>query len=259
MTKRGILSNSDYLGEKGKVRQKWRVWQKFIKGLAKYSNNITKRGHLEKWRFYENDKFGKHWFKVWQKLKRDDKRGMSMIVDFTKMTYFAKPTNLERTETIRQQNRHIDSWRFSQKWQIWENGELGKSPPTVWQNVKWCDKEGNIDKRQISTNTASVPKIHQGFGRIFKWDDKKGHIDSWRFLEQWQILKRWRIWQEVIKRLTKIYKQKTKKGILTNGHYNKNANWATIHLRYAKIKMRWQTKHVDNCEFYENEKFDKNL
>ena len=49
-------------------------------------------GHLDKWWFYENDKFGKNFFKVWQKLKQDEKKGMSKIVGFTKMTYFAKRT-----------------------------------------------------------------------------------------------------------------------------------------------------------------------
>ena len=50
--KRGILKNGDNdkkmanLGEKGKFGQKWRVCQKYIKGFAKYSNEITKRGIL---------------------------------------------------------------------------------------------------------------------------------------------------------------------------------------------------------------------
>ena len=39
----------------------------------------------------------------------------------------------------------------------------------------------------------------------------------------------------------------------------KMENLATIHLRFAKIKIRWQTKHVDNCKFYEKDKFGKNL
>ena len=39
----------------------------------------------------------------------------------------------------------------------------------------------------------------------------------------------------------------------------KMANFATIHLRFAKIKIRSQTRHVDNCEFYEKDKFGKNL
>ena len=124
VTKRGILTDGDHnnkianLGEKGKFRQKWRVCQKFIQGLVKYSNEITKKGHLDKWRFYENDKFGKNLFKVWRKLEQDDKRGMSIIVGLTKITYFAKAANLARIETMRQQNSHIDNWRFSQKWQI---------------------------------------------------------------------------------------------------------------------------------------------
>ena len=48
----------------------------------------------------------------------------------------------------------------------------------------------------------------------------------------------------------KIYKEMTKSGILTNGDYNK---------QFAKIQIRWQTRHVDNCEYYKNYKFGKNL
>ena len=50
-------------------------------GFAKYSNKMTKKRHLDKWRFYENDKFGKNLFKVWRKIKQDDKRGLSIIND----------------------------------------------------------------------------------------------------------------------------------------------------------------------------------
>ena len=39
----------------------------------------------------------------------------------------------------------------------------------------------------------------------------------------------------------------------------KMANLATIHLRFAKIKIRSHTRHVDNCEFYEKDKFGKKL
>ena len=97
VTKRGILTNGDYkkmanLGQKGKNGE--------LKGLAK-SKWDNKKGHLDIWRFYENDKFGKKLFPVWQKLKQDDKRGMSIIVGFTKMTYFAKPVNLARIDTMR--------------------------------------------------------------------------------------------------------------------------------------------------------------
>ena len=63
--KRASCTNSDYkrtaiLGDKGKFRQKWRVCQKFIKGLAKYSNEMTKSGMLTAGDFYKNDKFGEN-------------------------------------------------------------------------------------------------------------------------------------------------------------------------------------------------------
>ena len=46
MTNGGYNKKMANLGEKGKYRQKWRVCQKFIKGLAKSSNEMTKRGIL---------------------------------------------------------------------------------------------------------------------------------------------------------------------------------------------------------------------
>ena len=70
LKKRASCANSDYrkvadLDNKGKFRQKYRVCQKFIKGLAKYSNELTKR-----------DKFGKKLSKVWQKVDyRDATKG----------------------------------------------------------------------------------------------------------------------------------------------------------------------------------------
>ena len=47
--KREILTNGDYKKKANfgrKCPQKWRVCQKFIKGMAKYSNKMTKRGFL---------------------------------------------------------------------------------------------------------------------------------------------------------------------------------------------------------------------
>ena len=38
-----IIRTWQTLVEQGKLRQKWRVCQKFVKGIAKYSNKITKR------------------------------------------------------------------------------------------------------------------------------------------------------------------------------------------------------------------------
>ena len=50
------------LGDKGKFRQKWRVCQKFIKGLVKYSNEMTKVAccMLTVFDFYKNDKCGEN-------------------------------------------------------------------------------------------------------------------------------------------------------------------------------------------------------
>ena len=157
------------LGEKGKFRQKWRVCQKFIKGLAKYSNEI-KRGILKNGDFTKiNDKFGKKLFKVWQKLKQDDKSGMSIIVGFTKMTYFAKRTgefgkdwDSETTKQsywqlaiftkmanlgkwgIEQESTH-DLVKSQMRWQrgeYWQktnfdkHGERAKNSSRVWPNIQ---------------------------------------------------------------------------------------------------------------------------
>ena len=48
------------------------------------NDNFTKMTNLEEF------------IKVWQKFKQHDKRGMSIIVGFTKMTYFAKLANLAK-------------------------------------------------------------------------------------------------------------------------------------------------------------------
>ena len=162
------------LGEKGKFRQKWRMCQKFIKGFAKYSNEITKRGILTNSDFTKMTNLEKKLFKVWQKLKQDDKRGMSIIVGFTKMTYFAKPANFGKdwdNETTKQ-----SYWQLAIFTKI--NHDLVK-PRMRWQRGEYWQKT-NFDK-------YGVPKIHQGFGQIFKWDDKKGYVDSWRFLGQLTI------------------------------------------------------------------------
>ena len=95
-------------------------------------------------------------------------------------------------------------------------------------------KRGRLRKGRFRQIWRVCQKNHQGFGQIFKWDDKKGHVDSWRFLGQWQILQRWRIWQEVIKGLTKIYKEMTKRGILTNGDYNKNGKLGNISFKVCQ-------------------------
>ena len=54
------------------------------------------------------------------------------------------------------------------------NGELSKTPSNVWQKLKWSQKEGNLDKCQISAEMARMPKSYKGFDQIFKWDDERG-------------------------------------------------------------------------------------
>ena len=50
-------------------------------------------------------------------------------------------------------------------------------------------------------------------------------------------------------------KEMTQRGILTNGDYNKHGK-----LGYSSFKVCQNSRrHVDNCEFYENAKFGKNL
>ena len=63
--KRASCTNSDYkkmanLGDKGKFQAKLASMPKFIKGLAKYSNEMTKSGMLTVGDFNKNDKFGEN-------------------------------------------------------------------------------------------------------------------------------------------------------------------------------------------------------
>ena len=85
-----IIRKWQIWGEKGKFGQKWRVCEKLIKGLAKYSNDLTKRGILT------NGDFKKitNLVRIYRfgKIKTG---GMSIIVGFTKMTNFAKLANLD--------------------------------------------------------------------------------------------------------------------------------------------------------------------
>ena len=77
--------------------------QKFIKGLAKYSNEMTKRGILTNSDFTKITNLAKFIYGL-ANLKQDDKRGMLIIVGFV-----TKPANLAGIETIRQKNRRINS------------------------------------------------------------------------------------------------------------------------------------------------------
>ena len=95
VTERAILPNGDYkkmanLGEKGKLNFGKKMESS---RLRPNTSEMTKRG------IFTNNNFIKitiwqKFIKVWQKCKQDDKRGMSIIVGFTEMTYFAKLANL---------------------------------------------------------------------------------------------------------------------------------------------------------------------
>ena len=171
------------------ILQKWKIWEKCIEDLAQIEKRCQKR-HVDTCGFYEMNILRNRW--IWQGLRQwDNKTGKLTVGDFHKNGKFEKMGNWAR---IHQRS--------------------GKTSFEV-------TKRGILRKGRFRQIWRVCQKNHQGFGQIFKWDDKKGHVDSWRFLGQWQILQRWRIWQEVIKGLTKIYKEMTKRGILTNGDYKK--------------------------------------
>ena len=65
---------------------------------------MTKRGILTNDNFIKMTNLAKI-YKSWQKCKQDDKRGMSIIVGFTKMTYFAKLANLAKDSS------HVKVWQ----------------------------------------------------------------------------------------------------------------------------------------------------
>ena len=50
----------------------------------------------------------------------------------------------------------------------------------------------------------------------------------------------------------------TKRGILTNGDYNRNGKFGTIHLRFAKIKLNDKRGMLTAGDFYRNEEFGEN-
>ena len=230
---------------------------KIHQGFGQIFGWDNKKGHLDKWRFYENDKCGKNLFKVWQKLKQDDKRGMWIIVALTKMTYFAKRT-----------------------------GEFGKD----WDNETTKQSYWQLAIFTKMANVGKWARIHPRSGKTSNEVTKRGILTKGKFRQIWWVRQKFikaKYSNEITKRgmlivgdfqdndkfcedgefgkkLSKVWQKSTKRwqkgafwqmAIITN-----IANWATIHLRFnVKIQMRWQTRHFDNCEFYENDKFGKNL
>ena len=132
------------------------IWQEFIKGLVKIRTRWRNRS-VDDCGFYEKDKrckirefgkdslkvwenclliisensnfgkngeFGKNLSKVWQKLKQDDKRRMSLIAGSYENAIFAKPTNfLKNSSKVWQnlnenkKNGHLVRISIIRKWQ----------------------------------------------------------------------------------------------------------------------------------------------
>ena len=163
---------------------------------------------------------------------------------------------------MKQQKRHIDSWQFSQKWQIWENGELGKNPSKVgktsievkreksWQAAiiirKWQirRKKANFRKNgECAKNSSGVwPNIQM------RWQKRA----SWPIA----ILQKWNIWQKCIEDLAQIEKRCQKRHVDTWGFYEMNIlrnRWIWQGLR------QWDNKtgKLTVGDFHKNGKFEK--
>ena len=121
---------------------------------------------------------------------------------------------------MRQQKRPIGSWQFSRKWQ--ESNKGFAKPQMRWQRGKsW--QTAIIRKWQILGEKGKFRQSWRVCQKVIeasaKYSNKITKVASW----QMTILRKLQIWQEFI-------------GL-------------------AKIKTRWQKRHVDNCGFYENDKF----
>ena len=104
---------------------------------------------------------------------------------------------------MRQQKRHIDSWRFSEK-------------------------------------TGNWARIHQRFGKTSIEVTKRGILTKAITIRKWQILgekgkfrQKWRVCQKVIEASAKYSSKMTKSGILTNGDFTKITNLTRIE-RFGK-------------------------
>ena len=151
---------------------------------------------------------------------------MPIIVGLTKMTYFAKMANLARIHQRSgkkfkwEQKRPISSWPFSRKWQ--ESIKGFAKPQMRWQRGK-------------SWQTAIIRK--------------------WQILgEKGKFRQRWRVCQKVIEASAKYSNKITKVASWQMTILRKLQIWQEF-IGLAKIKTRWQKRHVDNCGFYENDKF----
>ena len=156
---------------------------------------------LRKWQIWKN------LFKFWQKLKQDEKRGMSIIVGFTKMTYFAKRTGEFGkdwdNETTKQSywqlaiftkmNHDVVKpqmrWKRGEYWQktnFDKYGECAKNSSRVWPNIQMRWQKGvywYLAIFRTMTNFAKMANLARNYQRFCnnsQRDGKKGHLDKWQ-------------------------------------------------------------------------------
>ena len=232
---------------------------KIHQGFGQIFEWDNKKGHLDKWWFYENDKFGKNLFKVWQKLKQDEKRGMSIIVDFTKMTFFPKRTGEFGKDWDNVTTKQL-YWQLAFLTKMANLGKWGIEQESTHDLVKTSNevtKRGVLTKDKFRQIWWVCQKFIKGLAKYSNEMTKRGMLivgdfqDNDKFCDDGEFGKKLsKVWQKFTKRWQKGASWQM--AIITN-----MANWATIHLRFFKIRMRWQTRHVDNWEFYENDKWHK--
>ena len=151
-------------------------------------------------------------WQIWQKCKQDYKRGMLIIVGFTKMTYFAKLANLVKDSL------HVKAWK----------------------KIKWENKRGILTVGDFRENgkfkkTGNWARIHQRFGKTSIDVTKRGNLTLGDYNkktanlgENVKFRQKWRVCQKFNKGLAKYSNEITKRGILTNGDFTKMTNLEKI-------------------------------
>ena len=123
--------------------------------------------------FGENGQFGKNLSKVWQKLKQDDKRRMSLVVGFYENTIFCEINKfLEKSITDLakfkwdDKNGPLVQTVIMRKWQIQaikadfgKNGEYAKDSSRVWPNIQMRWQKVACWPLAIFTRMTNLVKI----------------------------------------------------------------------------------------------------
>ena len=211
---------------------------KIHQGFGQIFGWDNKKGHLDKWRFYENDKCGKNLFKVWQKLKQDHKRGMWIIVALTKMTYFAKRTG-EFCKDWDNETTKQSYWQLAIFTKMANVGKWARIHPRSGKTSNEVTKRGILTKGKFRQIWWVRQKFIKGLAEYSNEITKRGMLivgdfqDNDKFCEDGEFGKKLsKVWQKSTKRWQKgAFWQMA---IITN-----IANWATIHLRFLKVIKAW--------------------